>query len=312
MNIPVSFSVVIPNYNNAGTLARAIDSVLTQTYPALEVIVIDDGSKDNSADVARSFGDRVQYVRQENAGVSAARNKGARLAKGDWLAFLDADDLYLPERLETHARWIDREPEIDFLFGDQEYREPDGKLLQYAINASESGRRLVAKHPAEIEIPITQDDFELFVADGFAEIRTLSLPRATFWNLGGFPLEHKIGEDVFFFIRLCAASRKGGVINKPLAIYYIYAGSALRKDPILAQTRYVAALDALTNEMRMTQAGVRRGWREKLRQGRLSLAYMYLRKGEKRTALSVVAPLLLRNPSFSSLRDIVSIMRGMS
>ena len=311
MNRPISFSVIIPNYNNASTLARAIESVLTQDYPAREIIIIDDGSTDASAEVAAAFGNQVRYVRQPNAGVSAARNNGARLASGEWLAFLDADDVYLPGRLATHAAWIERDPDIDFLFGDQEQREPDGKLLKRAINASESGRSLLARHPGVEDIPLDKNDFELFIADGFAEIRTLSVPRSTFLRLGGFPLEHKIGEDLFFFVRLCAASRKGGVVNRPLAIYYIYPTSALRKDVILAQSRYVAALDALEDEMRVAEPGLRRGWRAKLRHGRLSLAYMYLRKDEKRAALSAVMP-LLRNPSLTSLRDIVSIMRGIS
>jgi len=305
-----TISVVIPNYNNALTLARAIESVLAQTYPASEIIVIDDGSTDASAEVAARFGERIRYIRQPNGGVSAARNNGARLAGGEWIAFLDADDIYLPERLAAHARWIESEPDIDFLFADQEYREPDGKLLQHAIDASASGRELVARHPGCTEIPIRREDFEAFVADGFAEIRTLTVPRRTFLALGGFPLEHKIGEDLFFFIRLCAASRKGGVVNLPLAIYYIYPDSALRKDALLAQYRYVAALDALEGEMRAVEPGLYRGWRAKLRQGRLSLAYMYLRKGERLAALGAVAPMLLRTPSLTSLRDVASIMRG--
>ncbi|MFZ1810373.1 MAG: glycosyltransferase family 2 protein, partial [Candidatus Nitrotoga sp.] len=96
------FSVIIPAYNAAGTLARALDSVLTQTWAAFEVIVIDDGSIDNTAAVAASYGEKIRYLRQNNAGVSAARNHGARIASGDWLAFLDADDWYYPDRLEWH------------------------------------------------------------------------------------------------------------------------------------------------------------------------------------------------------------------
>ncbi len=310
MNPMPTISVVIPNYNNAPTLARAIDSVLAQSHPAFEIVVVDDGSTDASAEVAAGFGERIRYVRQPNGGVSAARNNGARLAQGDWIAFLDADDVYLPDRLAAHARWIAREPDIDFLFADQEYREPDGKLLQRAIDASACGRELLARHPGDVEIPLRKDDFEAFVADGFAEIRTLTVPRRTFLALGGFPPEHKIGEDLFFFIRLCAASRKGGVVNRPLAVYYIYPGSALRKDVVLAQRRYVGALDALEPELRTADPGIRRGWRAKLRQGRLSLAYMYLRKGERRAALAAVAPLLLRSPSLTALRDVASIVRG--
>lgn len=306
----IRFSVIIPNYNNSATLGRAIDSVLAQTWPAHEIIVIDDGSTDESETVAAAYGNRVRYVRQNNAGVSAARNKGAQLATGTWLAFLDADDTYMPERLAAHGRWITREPYLDFLFADQDFRKPDDTLLQKSINACAAGRNLVARHPGKIEIPIDATDFEACVADGFSEIRTLSLPRATFLTLGGFPTAYKIGEDLYFFIRLYAASRRGGVVNMSLAVYYIYPGSALRKDPVAAQRAYVDTLDALEKEMHSAPAGIRRGWRCKLRQGRLSLAYMHLRQGGRRAALGAVIPLLWANPSIHSLRDVASIMRG--
>jgi glycosyltransferase involved in cell wall biosynthesis len=306
----ISFSVVIPNYNNGATLGRAIESVLGQSFKAHEIIVIDDGSTDDSAAIAASFGERVRYVRQQNAGVSAARNHGARLATGNWLAFLDADDIYLPERLAAHARWIAREPDVDFLFADQEYRRPDGELLQMSINACEAGRELLSRHPDVVDIPMCADDFGACVADGFAEIRTLSIPRAFFLKLGGFPLDHKIGEDLYFFIRMYAASKKGGVVNLPLAVYYIYPGSALRKDPLGAQRAYVATLETLSKELRTASDSMRRGWRSKLRNGRLSLAYMHLRQGDRRRALAVVAPLLWSAPSLRSLRDLASIARG--
>jgi glycosyltransferase involved in cell wall biosynthesis len=308
----ITFSVVIPNHNNGATLARAIESVLDQSFAAHEIIVIDDGSTDDSAAVAARFGDRVRYVRQQNAGVSAARNHGARLATGNWLAFLDADDIYLPERLAAHARWIAREPDIDFLFADQDYREPDDTHLQMAVSACAAGRSLVARHPGTVEIPIAAADFEDCIGDGFAEIRTLSIPRASFLKLGGFPLNHKIGEDLYFFIRMYAASRKGGLVNRPLAVYYIYPGSALRKDPVAAQRAYVATLEALGEELQQAGGGIRRGWRSKLRHGRLSLAYMYLRKGERGAALAAIAPLLWGSPSLRSLRDVASIVRGIS
>ena len=86
------FSVIIPVYNAAATLQRAIESVQKQSWPAHEIIVVDDGSTDCSADVAQGYGATVTLIRQANAGVSAARNAGAHAASGDWLAFLDADD----------------------------------------------------------------------------------------------------------------------------------------------------------------------------------------------------------------------------
>lgn len=306
-----TFSVIIPNYNNGATLARAIDSVLAQTEPAHEIIVIDDGSSDDSRAVAEGYGARVRYVYQNNAGVSAARNYGARIATGSWLAFLDADDTYMPQRLARHADWLRREPDLDFLFADQEYRSETGEFLQMAINASAFGRTLAQRHPDASEWPITPDDLEPLIADGFSEIRTLSIPRAKFQELGGFPLEYKIGEDLYFFIRLFMNSRKGGVVNLPLAVYYIYPTSALRKNVLAAQTAFVATLEALTGAMAQAPAPIRRGWRAKLRQGRLSLAYMHLRAGRRMRAQAVVLPLLWRDPSVGSLRAQASVARGM-
>jgi glycosyltransferase involved in cell wall biosynthesis len=308
---PINFSVIIPNFNNGKTLARAIESVLGQSYPAHEILVIDDGSTDDSRAVAESFGDRIRYIHQANAGVSTTRNNGARYATGSWLAFLDADDVYLPGRLEAHASWLQREPDLDFLFADQEQRDDSGKLLHMAIAGSAYGRSLALRHPDVTDIPIPSSEFKDFIADGFAEIRTLSVPRKTFLDLGGFPVNHRIGEDLYFFIRLCAASRKGGVVNRPLAIYYIYPNSALRKDVVAAQTAFVKALEALEPELRNGHSGIRDGWQAKLRQGRLSLAYMYLRSERKGEALRAVLPLLWTQPSLTSLRDLASIARGL-
>jgi glycosyltransferase involved in cell wall biosynthesis len=307
----IRFSVIVPNFNNGATLARALDSILAQTYAAHEIIVIDDGSRDNSADVAARYGSQVRYVYQDNAGVSAARNRGAELATGNWLAFLDADDIYLPTRLAAHADWLVRDPSLEFLFADQDQRSPDNQHQQMAISASAAGRALVARAPGQVELLLLPADFEALVADGFSEIRTLSIPRTTFLALGGFSVQHKIGEDLHFFVRLFARSVRGGVVNAPLAVYYIYPGSALRKDPAVAQRGFVAALEALDDELGAAHAGLRRGVKMKLRQGRLSLAYMYLRQRRKGKALAAVLPLLRDMPSLRSLRDVASIARGL-
>lgn len=92
-------SVIIPTYNRASVLSRAIDCVLAQTHPEVELIVVDDGSSDNTAEVLARFGDRITYIRQENRGVSAARNVGMVAAKGDWVAFLDSDDEWHPTKI---------------------------------------------------------------------------------------------------------------------------------------------------------------------------------------------------------------------
>ena len=111
MSAAMSISVVIPTYNRAAAVGEAIESVLRQTHPADEIIVVDDGSTDRTGEVLAGFGDRIRIVAQPNGGVSAARNAGIRLATADWLAFLDSDDVWLPHRLATLARDV-TEPNV--------------------------------------------------------------------------------------------------------------------------------------------------------------------------------------------------------
>ena len=104
-----SISVVIPCYNGAAYVREALDSVLAQTQPVLEVLVIDDGSTDDSAAIAEAYGAPVRVIRQANQGESVARNRGLDEAKGEWVAFLDADDLWKPEKLAAQLAVADQE-----------------------------------------------------------------------------------------------------------------------------------------------------------------------------------------------------------
>ena len=118
---PVSISVIIPAYNEGERVGAAVESVLAQTWPASEILVIDDGSTDNTATVAARY--PVRVIRQRNAGISAARNHGFREATGDWLALLDADDLWQPERLAWLVAAAARRPDIAFGFSDYTVEE---------------------------------------------------------------------------------------------------------------------------------------------------------------------------------------------
>jgi glycosyltransferase involved in cell wall biosynthesis len=110
-------SALIGVYNGAPYLGEAIDSVFAQSYRPLELIVVDDGSTDGSADVARRYGDSLTYAYQENAGNGAARNHATRLASGDIFAFFDADDIAPPDRLALQAEALAADPELDVVFG---------------------------------------------------------------------------------------------------------------------------------------------------------------------------------------------------
>ncbi|MFB2921623.1 glycosyltransferase family 2 protein [Aerosakkonema funiforme] len=121
-----SVSVIIPVYNCEKYLAEAIESVLAQTYQPLEIIVIDDGSTDGSAEVAKHFGTTVQYCFQANSGTAAARNLGIELAKGDFFAFLDADDLWVEDKLTNQMAAFTNNPNLDIVYGQvQQFISPD-------------------------------------------------------------------------------------------------------------------------------------------------------------------------------------------
>ena len=104
-------SVIIPTYNRARVIKEAIDSVLNQEYENYELIVVDDGSTDNTGEILKAYGSDICVLRQENKGVSAARNRGVAKAKGGFIAFLDSDDLWLPEKLTTQINFLKSNPE---------------------------------------------------------------------------------------------------------------------------------------------------------------------------------------------------------
>ena len=114
-----SISVIIPTYNRAYCLSRAIDSVLAQSHPVEKICVIDDGSTDDTQQLLQSNYPQIHYIRQENKGVSAARNKGIRKIKSQWIAFLDSDDEWLPQKIEKQLFELTRQPMYKLIHCDE-------------------------------------------------------------------------------------------------------------------------------------------------------------------------------------------------
>jgi hypothetical protein len=205
------FSVVIPTYNRAATVCRAIDSVLAQTYKAAEVIVVDDGSQDATPDRVAACGNAVRYVYQANAGAAAARNHGAREACFPWLAFLDSDDIWFPGYLEKMAAAIRETAGAAMLyFSDADFEAfppPKNRWSRVAFAATP---------PHELLKPP--------VNAVFAEGQPMLLPfsvfqRAGFLAAGGLWERLSAGEDTHMYARLglhhqmCAVSFTGGLVK---------------------------------------------------------------------------------------------------
>lgn len=115
--------VVIPAYNSARCLPEAIDSVLNQTYKDLELIIVDDGSTDNTQMALKKYKDKIGYIYQENQGSYKARNTGIKATHSEYIAFLDADDIWIPQKLETQMEFIDANPNLGLVFSDADLFE---------------------------------------------------------------------------------------------------------------------------------------------------------------------------------------------
>jgi len=306
------FSVIIPVFNGAATVARAIRSVLQQDFPDFELIVIDDGSSDDTAAVVQGFDDdRLHYQFQPNAGVSRARNHGAELARGQWLAFLDCDDWYYPDRLSRHVALMQAEPPPDFMVGGFESRNESGELTRYSLQATAIGRQLLARAAGTEQVSMSGDDLGGFVRQQFSDVRALSVPRDSFLALGGFPEQFSICEDVYFIIRLAAQSRCAGVALAPLAVYSIHDQGLVRTDTLRSQQQTVLALTTLWRRIGELPPAIRTGLRELIFEARQNLATVHLRRGERRQALQAVLPLWREQPPTRALRTLLSVAKGL-
>ncbi|MDD5580260.1 MAG: glycosyltransferase [Methylobacter sp.] len=304
------FSVIIAAYNGSSTLTSAIDSVLSQVYAAYEIIIIDDGSTDNTLAVVSEYGDKVRYHFQQNSGVSSARNKGAKLAQGDWLAFLDADDWYYPQRLQWHAELLQRSPSLDFLIGDYDYRGPDGGIIRRSIESNEFGMRILGTADEHDSVLLNIEQMGLLIPSYFGHTLTFSVPRKKFLALNGYAECYSIGEDLHLLIRLCAASYKAGVICQPMGAYYVHDSGLIRSIGIKAQFNTVETLSSLKQELSNAPFPIRNGFLIALRNARFDLATVLLKKGQYWQAIVSFLPSVSENFSWTSIRALLSIIKG--
>lgn len=205
-------SIVIPLYNKASSIRDTLNSVLAQTYSDFEIIIVDDGSTDESCHVVESFNDsRILLVHQTNAGVAAARNRGIEEAKGEYIAFLDADDKWKPDYLAKQASLAEKYPFCDVFATNYEFCDGEGKITKPII------RRL----------PFKDEDGEL---TNYFEVASHSHPpicsisimvrKSAITEIGGFPVGIRSGEDLLTWARL-ATKYRIAYNSKVCAIYNV-------------------------------------------------------------------------------------------
>ncbi len=208
-------SVVIPTYNRAHLLRETVGSVLAQTYRDFEVIVIDDGSTDNSPEVAQGFPPCVRYFRQDNQGLSAVRNRGIELAQGEYIAFLDSDDALLEGALEKGVEVLDRYPRVGFSHGQACAMDEQGRI--FALKRGACGGSAVVREG--------RDEIKQLICGNYICTSTVMVRRSALDRMGLFDPAFRHGsEDYELWIRL-AKKYAVAYIAEPLAKYRVHPQS---------------------------------------------------------------------------------------
>jgi GT2 family glycosyltransferase len=220
-------SVIVPTYNRANCLAQAVESVFAQTYGDVEVLLIDDGSTDDTPGlVERRWGaePRLRYLRQENRGVSAARNLGLRSARGAYIALLDSDDSWMPWKLEAQLACLAAFPDAGMVWTDMQATDPDGRIVdpRYLRTMYHAYRWFTPEHLFRTTRPLAQilnpvpdalrtatvrygDIFSPMLMGNLVHTSTVLLRRTRLEQVGTFDESMRTGEDYDFHLRTCRA-----------------------------------------------------------------------------------------------------------
>ena len=221
-------SVVIPAYNAAAFVRETIDSALAQTYRDLEIVVVNDGSTDDTPAILDGYGDRIRAHHQPNAGLSAARNIGARLATGDWIAFLDADDLWLPKKIEMQIA------------------AAGNACWSYTNRFNFGARGAVPERQSDVTQMDGGDVFvPLLMRGNFITVSSVMIDRALFEASGGFYHQKGGCEDWDLWLRISALGHPISYVAEPLVRYRFTATSMSANHRAMAPARQAVVGRAL-------------------------------------------------------------------
>lgn len=204
------FSVVIPLYNKGALVKRAIDSVLSQSCPDFEIIVVDDGSKDDSAEYVKEYADeRIKYFYKDNGGVSSARNYGIEKSTNNWIVFLDADDELLSNALEVFRRLIVENKNTEFVVGGIKWIKGLQNKDVVEANNTNSYKQEFTRHPHLL----------FWLKHFYAAPRNMAIHKDVIKKSGGYDTRMSFYEDLEFSLRVlnCGAV---AYTTAPVAVYY--------------------------------------------------------------------------------------------
>jgi glycosyltransferase involved in cell wall biosynthesis len=259
-------SIVIPTYNRDLIVGRAIESALQQTYDSKEIIVVDDGSTDCTPEILARFGNRIRVIRTENLGPSAARNTGARAAKGRLVSFLDSDDTWLPRKIESQVHLLGQ------CGGRVSCCICNARYVDAPKNA-ETSLQIAGVKPDQ-EVGIWENPCRILATRFVLFNQVVAVYRSAFESVGGFNEKLWLLEDYDLALRL-ALRGPWAIITEPLVLKYEGLGDSLTalavKQPIRVLTAKEKILMGLLNQTRSMSRSVRVLFEDALRSVRAEI-----------------------------------------
>lgn len=258
-------SIIIPAYNAHRYIERSLKSVLSQTYGNMEIIVIDDGSKDDTADLVSAFKDpRIRLIRQQNQGQGAARNNGIKSSRGVYVTFLDSDDLYLPEKVEKQVKELEHRKEYDAVYSES--------MHFYSSNPSVILQKQTSNHP-------TGDITRALFWTSLINLNTVMMRSTVFANGIRFPegREGRYSEEWDLWIKMSHSGVRFGFINESLVIVEIRDDSNTQWDKQwIIKKNTVDAFQKYQSEVKPADPGVQKELKQAIRSHKKKLAISYL------------------------------------
>lgn len=300
-------SVLIPAYNSAAYLKAALDSVFAQTYTDFEVLVVDDGSTDHTRDVVAPYLDRIQYEYQENAGIGNTRNVAMRLARGEYLAFLDSDDVWEPDNLATKISVLDRFSELGAVFSDFYVIDATGAVLTsegttaqfkvfhhsaMRIEGAFQGSGAIQSNGRTVPVWIGEIFDTLFLGN-FILPTSCVMRREAAHEVGPFR-DMRSQEDYEYFLRF-ARSHQIGFVPEPLVRYRRHADQLTTFDRIESVVH--AANEIIGSyECDFTRRGQRKVFDRRKADLCATMGAVHVRQGHGSAARSIAAEAIKRAP----------------
>jgi glycosyltransferase involved in cell wall biosynthesis len=272
-------SVVIPAYNASRFIAATLESVLAQTFPPAEIIVIDDGSTDSTAEIAESFGPPVRVIRRNNSGQAASRNFAVQQASCEWIAFIDADDLWDPCKLEKQKMALAETPGAELCYTARVCFEQTGHdcirpTLTIPVPPARQIRKALSRSTTFLPSSVV-------------------IRRSVFLDAGGFNSHYKIVEDWDLWLRLLSAGVVFTACTEPLLLYRTHEASISRR----ADVALAECIEIYRNHVYPRLPLATRWFRfNRVRSQHEAVAAMVLRSNNDPRSLSIMLSSILRDP----------------